>query len=209
MIDVGGTTYAVRYDPGDSTSGLFGGNSNWRGPIWFPINYLLIESLQKFHHYYGDEFLVECPTGSGKMMTLGAIADDLSRRLTHLFLPDADGHRPALGAHPTHARRPALARLSALLRVFPRRYGRGRRRKPPDRLDGARRQTARTNGMRPCTGGPVMNIKHWVTVGADFSLRQSRHAEAATTRNQVIIAMQSITLNLCDTYRCRLLVSIV
>jgi hypothetical protein len=100
MIDVGGMSYAVHYDPGDSTSGLFGGNSNWRGPIWFPINYLLIESLQKFHHYYGDDFLIECPTGSGTMMTLRAVADELSQRLTHLFLPDASGHRPALGDNP-------------------------------------------------------------------------------------------------------------
>ncbi len=100
MIDVGGMTYAVRYDPGDSTSGLFGGNSNWRGPIWFPINYLLIESLQKFHHYYGDDFRVECPTGSGTARTLREIADDLARRLIALFVPDGDGHRPALGSHP-------------------------------------------------------------------------------------------------------------
>ena len=100
MIDVDGVTHAVHYDPGDSTSGLFGGNSNWRGPIWFPINYLLIEALQKFQHYYGDDFLVECPTDSGNMMPLGAIADDLSQRLTHLFLPDAAGHRPALSGNP-------------------------------------------------------------------------------------------------------------
>jgi mannosylglycerate hydrolase MGH1-like protein len=100
MIDVDGMTYTVRYDPGDSTSGLFGGNSNWRGPIWFPINYLLIESLQKFHHYYGDDFRVECPTGSGTKQTLREIADDLARRLTSLFVLDDDGHRPALGDHP-------------------------------------------------------------------------------------------------------------
>ncbi len=100
MIDAGGMTYSVRYDPGDSTSGLFGGNSNWRGPIWFPINYLLIESLQKFHHYYGDDFRVECPTGSGTMRTLREIADDLSRRLTALFFLDEAGHRPALGGNP-------------------------------------------------------------------------------------------------------------
>jgi hypothetical protein len=100
MIEAGGSTYRVRYDPGDSTSGLFGGNSNWRGPVWFPINYLLIESLQKFHHYYGDDFRVECPTGSGTMMTLGAIADELSHRLTRIFLPGASGHRPVHGDHP-------------------------------------------------------------------------------------------------------------
>jgi hypothetical protein len=100
MIDAGGSTYSVRYDPGDSTSGLFGGNSNWRGPVWFPINYLLIESLQKFHHYYGDDFLVECPTGSGTKITLSAIAVELSRRLTRIFVPDGNGHRPVYGDHP-------------------------------------------------------------------------------------------------------------
>ena len=65
----GGTAHTVRYEPAESDSGLFGGNSNWRGPIWFPVNYLLIESLQKFHHYYGDDFKVECPTGSGRFLT--------------------------------------------------------------------------------------------------------------------------------------------
>ena len=69
-------------------SGLFGGNSNWRGPVWFPINYLLIEALQKFHHYYSDDFRVECPTGSGTFLSLREIADELSRRLTQLFLRD-------------------------------------------------------------------------------------------------------------------------
>ncbi len=106
MIDAGDTTYSVRYDPGDSTSGLFGGNSNWRGPVWFPINYLLIESLQKFHHYYGDDFRVECPTGSGIFLTLREIADDLARRLTGLFLLDDNGHRPALGDNPRVANDP-------------------------------------------------------------------------------------------------------
>src|SRR4029078_13159611 len=70
--------YEVHYEPGESSTGLFGGNSNWRGPIWFPINFLLIEALQKFHHYYGDDFLVEAPTGSGTKLTLWDIASDIS-----------------------------------------------------------------------------------------------------------------------------------
>ena len=74
-----------RLSAGESDSGLFGGNSNWRGPIWFPVNYLIIESLQKFHHYYGDDFKVECPTGSGNYLTIDDVADELSRRLTRLF----------------------------------------------------------------------------------------------------------------------------
>ena len=76
---------------------LFGGNSNWRGPVWMPINYLLIESLQKFHHYYGEDFKVECPTGSGQMMHLKQIANELSNRLIRLWLPDENGERPFRG----------------------------------------------------------------------------------------------------------------
>jgi hypothetical protein len=94
-----GTEHTVRYEPGESTSGLFGGNSNWRGPVWFPANYLIIESLQKFHHYLGDDYKVECPTGSGQMMTLWEVATEISRRLGRLFLKDADGRRPAHGGN--------------------------------------------------------------------------------------------------------------
>jgi hypothetical protein len=92
-----GQFHAVYYEPAESRSGAFGGNSNWRGPIWFPVNYLLIESLQKFHHYYGDDFLIECPTGSGKMLTIDAVANELSDRLSRLFLRDSSGRRPAFG----------------------------------------------------------------------------------------------------------------
>jgi hypothetical protein len=94
---VDGHAHAISYQPAESTSGLFGGNSNWRGPVWFPVNYLLIESLQKFHHYYGDSLKVECPTGSGHKMTLGEIATELSLRLVRLFLRNRDGKRPAYG----------------------------------------------------------------------------------------------------------------
>jgi hypothetical protein len=96
-LRLGGSTYAVTYQPGESESGLFGGNSNWRGPIWLPVNFLIIEALQQFHHYYSDDFLVECPTGSGRMLTLRQIADELSRRLTRLFTRDAAGRRAVLG----------------------------------------------------------------------------------------------------------------
>jgi len=92
-----GNTFTVDYTPGESTTGLFGGNSNWRGPIWFPVNFLLIEALQKFHHYYGDDFKIECPTGSGTYMTINEVADELSRRLTNLFLADKEGKRPVFG----------------------------------------------------------------------------------------------------------------
>jgi hypothetical protein len=92
-----GTSLTVRYVPGESDSGLFGGNSNWRGPIWFPVNYLIIESLQKFHHYYGDDFMIECPTGSGKYLTINGVAQELSRRLERIFLRDAAGRRSVFG----------------------------------------------------------------------------------------------------------------
>ncbi len=91
------SAHSVDYEPGESTTGLFGGNSNWRGPVWFPLNYLLIESLQKFHHYLGDDYKVECPTGSGKMMTLWEVAAEISRRLARIFLKNENGCRPVYG----------------------------------------------------------------------------------------------------------------
>jgi len=92
-----GHAQTVRYQPAESDSGAFGGNSNWRGPIWFPVNYLLIESLRKFHQFYGHEFKVECPTGSGVYLTIDDVADELSRRLTRIFLRDDAGARPVFG----------------------------------------------------------------------------------------------------------------
>jgi hypothetical protein len=96
-LSLDGAPYSVNYEPAESTTGLFGGNSNWRGPIWFPVNYLMIESLQKYNHYFGDEFRVEFPTGSGHWMNLGDVAAELSRRLSRLFLRGADGRRPVFG----------------------------------------------------------------------------------------------------------------
>jgi hypothetical protein len=97
VLPLDGREHRVDYEPGESSTGLFGGNSNWRGPIWFPVNYLLVESLQKFHHYFGDTLTVECPTGSGRMMTLGEVAAEISRRLSRIFLRDDDGRRPVFG----------------------------------------------------------------------------------------------------------------
>ncbi|MDH5255821.1 MAG: glucosidase, partial [Gammaproteobacteria bacterium] len=97
VFRVNGTELSVGYQPAESDTGLFGGNSNWRGPIWFPVNYLIIESLQKFHYYYGDDFKVECPTGSGRYLTIDEVAEELARRLARIFLPDAEGRRPVYG----------------------------------------------------------------------------------------------------------------
>ena len=97
-LTVQGQEKIVNYEPAESQTGIFGGNSNWRGPVWFPINYLLIESLQQFHHYYGDEFKVECPTGSGTYLTLKEVANELSNRLIKLWLRNEKGERPFLRA---------------------------------------------------------------------------------------------------------------
>jgi hypothetical protein len=90
-------SFTVTYVPGEAESDMFGGNSNWRGPIWFPVNYLIIESLQRLHSYYDDSFKVEYPTGSGQLLNLSQIADALSERLARLLLKDDKGHRPAFG----------------------------------------------------------------------------------------------------------------
>ncbi|HET7006295.1 MAG TPA: glucosidase [Candidatus Binatia bacterium] len=96
-LGVNGSEYRVDYEPAESSTGLFGGNSNWRGPIWFPVNFLLIESLQKFHYFLGDNYKVECPTGSGQSANLWQVAGEISQRLTRIFSRGADGRRPVFG----------------------------------------------------------------------------------------------------------------
>jgi hypothetical protein len=100
-LAIDGTEHRVDYEPAESASGLFGGNSNWRGPVWFPVNYLLIEALQRFHHFYGEELTVPFPTGADRRLTLGQVATELSRRLTRIFLRDAHGRRPVFGGAET------------------------------------------------------------------------------------------------------------
>jgi len=105
VLRLDGTEQVVDYEAGESTNALFGGNSNWRGPVWFPINYLIIESLQKFDYYFGGTFTVECPTGSGQMMTLWEVATELSRRMSSIFLRK-DGGRPVFGGNERFAKDP-------------------------------------------------------------------------------------------------------
>ena len=102
VFDVDGHVHTVGYEPADSTTGLFGGNSNWRGPVWFPVNYLMIAALHKYHHYYGHSLQIELPTGSGRLATLGEVATNLSRRLERIFLRDEArrGWRPVFGSEP-------------------------------------------------------------------------------------------------------------
>jgi hypothetical protein len=98
VLSVGGKEFKVRYTPAESDVPAFGGNSNWRGPVWMPVNLLLIRSLLSMYQYYGDDFQVECPTGSGKMMTLFQVSSEIASRLTRIFLRGQDGRRPVYGS---------------------------------------------------------------------------------------------------------------
>jgi hypothetical protein len=122
---VHGIDIRVSYRPAESDSTAFGGNSNWRGPIWFPVNFLIIESLQKFHHYYGDDFRVECPTGSGRYATINEVANELALRLTRIFLCNADGLRPVYGHQEQLQRDPTLRDYVHFYEYFDGERGRG------------------------------------------------------------------------------------
>jgi hypothetical protein len=124
-FEVSGQEFRVDYDPAESTSGLFGGNSNWRGPIWFPVNYLLIEALQRYHYFYGDALALEYPTGSGRRASAGEIARELSSRLAGLFLPDAAGRRPCHGDEKRFAEDPHWRELLVFPEYFHGDTGRG------------------------------------------------------------------------------------
>ncbi|MFL5613883.1 MAG: MGH1-like glycoside hydrolase domain-containing protein [Gemmatimonadaceae bacterium] len=124
-LRIGEDEYTVRYSPGESETHIFGGNSNWRGPIWFPINYLVIEALERYHHFYGDTLTVEYPTGSGHMATLGEVAQELAMRLNKLFLPNEQGHRPSHGGDPRYARSPHWRDLVLFYEHFHGESGRG------------------------------------------------------------------------------------
>ncbi|MHB8519493.1 MAG: MGH1-like glycoside hydrolase domain-containing protein [Limisphaerales bacterium] len=120
-----GQEYRVEYVPGESNTPLFGGNSNWRGPVWFPLNYLLIEALERYHHFYGDSLRVECPTGSGRLMNLQEVAREIATRLCRLFLPDAKGRRPCHGDDPRFASDPHWRDLLLFHEYFHGETGRG------------------------------------------------------------------------------------
>jgi len=125
VLEAGGTEYRVDYQPEESEAGLFGGNSNWRGPVWFPLNFLLIEALERHHHFYGDRLQVEFPTGSGRRMNLCDVAHELAGRLTRIFLPDASGRRPCHGEEKLFATDPAWRDLVLFHEYFSGETGRG------------------------------------------------------------------------------------
>ena len=147
----GGEEHRVEYVPGESSTSLFGGNSNWRGPVWFPVNYLLIEALERYHHFYGDAFQVECPTGSGQWMTLQQVARELGRRLASLFLPDANGHRPCHGTSQPFADDPHWRELVLFHEYFHGDNGRGL---------GASHQTGWTALVTRLLGTPASDDVH-------------------------------------------------
>jgi hypothetical protein len=125
QFDVMGMPYRVDYVPAEGNTGLFGGNSNWRGPIWFPVNFLVLEALERYHHFYGDDFKVECPVGSGTMLTLQEVALELESRLSRLFLADQSGRRPCHGDEARYATDPHWKDLVLFHEYFDGDNGRG------------------------------------------------------------------------------------
>jgi hypothetical protein len=125
VFHLDGQEYKVDYEPGESTTGLFGGNSNWRGPIWFPFNYLLIEALERYYHFFRNDLLVEFPTGSGAKMNLKQVANELSARLCKLFLPGTNGKRPCYGDDPRFASDASWQNLVLFHEYFHGETGRG------------------------------------------------------------------------------------
>ncbi len=125
VFNANGMDHVVQYTPAESNTGLFGGNSNWRGPVWFPVNYLLIEALERYDHFYGDTFQVECPTGSGRRMNLREAAREIASRLAGLFVPDAEGRRPCHGDDRRYAQDPRWRELVLFHEYFDGDNGRG------------------------------------------------------------------------------------
>ena len=183
-FDFGGQTLEVDYEPGESKIGLFGGNSNWRGPVWMPLNYLLIEALERYHHFYGDDLRVECPVGSGRGLTLGEVARELSARVAGLFLAGPDGRRACHSDDAPFADDPRSRDLLLVLRVLPRRDRPRSRRQPPG-LDhtGAplHRGSGACAGRRDLIGAPRRRSQIRATSASD-----SCHSRAASDRSRAI-----------------------
>jgi hypothetical protein len=134
-FEVEGIRASVDYEPAESTTSMFGGNSNWRGPVWFPLNYLVVSVLERYHRFFGDDFTIEYPTGSGQQLTLDLVARDLSDRLISIFSRGPDGRRPCLGGTELLQNDPAWHDNLVFSEYFPRRQRCRDRRRAPDRLD--------------------------------------------------------------------------
>jgi hypothetical protein len=151
VIDIAGRRLEVAYLPGESDSSMFGGNSNWRGPVWMPVNYMIVDALRRYHAFYGDSLKAEFPTGSGRLMDLDQAADALTERLLGLFRPDAEGRRPCHGAYARYAADPAWKDLLLFHEYFHGDTGRG---------CGASHQTG------------------WTALAASLAFEMARRAEA-------------------------------
>ena len=175
VFRVNGQEYRVAYCPAESDTGLFGGNSNWRGPIWMPINYLLVEALERYHHFYGDSLKVECPTGSRRMMNLKQVAEELSSRLARIFLPDANGRRPCHGNEPRFANDPHWRDYAYFYEYFHGDNGRG---------VGANHQTGWTSLAVRCIED-MAHARETAANGAAVSQAHEReHDHAASHRHK-------------------------
>ncbi len=139
VMHCGGQEYRVGYLPAESDTGMFGGNSNWRGPIWMPVNALIIRALLQYYAYYGNEFTVECPTGSGRQMNLYQVAEEITRRLANIFLKDKDGRRPVYGGTRKFQEDPHWRDCLQFFEYFHGDNGGWSGRQPSDRLDGRHR----------------------------------------------------------------------
>ncbi len=168
VLDVGGVDQRLDYEPAESTTPLFGGNSNWRGPVWFPLNLLAVESLRALHRVLGDDFTIELPTGSGRMAHLGAAADEIERRLVGLFLKGADGRRPADGPSPLFKPGSAWTERPLFYEYFNGGDRRRPRRLAPDRMDRARRVPDRPPRARRLTGPALKRAHRQPSAGATW-----------------------------------------
>lgn len=186
MFSVGDQEYRVVYTPGESNTAVFGGNSNWRGPIWFPINYLLIEALETYYLYHGDELKFECPTGSGQLMNLFEVARTLGRRLGSVFLPDANGRRPCHGDDRRFASDPYWKDLPMFYEYFHGDTGRGLGANHQNRMDSpgcamlpsglgrVHALSVSSPGRTTRFRGPASIWKTWLGSNADFDTYRHR-----------------------------------